>query len=351
VISLKKYLEMEIKEPHVSEPDPVELLPVCVESYRSSLQAMGESGAIACPAVGADLQQSLTELAERLTGNLSTTMLAETGIQVGEKLRQWGDRTAEHFKAKTGEVKELLLTLAQTASSVGERDVEYSSHFKQLTTRLKNISNLEDLTQVRASLVQQAAELKTYVDKMEQNSQKMVEKLKTEVSTYETKLKQAEELALRDSLTGLANRRYAEERIEGRISVGKPFCIVVIDVNGLKSVNDKHGHLAGDNLLQQFAQELRSSSRASDLVGRWGGDEFIIVMDGETAGAQVQIERIKKWVFGDYTIRPGKGTGEVKVTVDAATGLAEWKPGETLKAVVERADAEMYKEKGRSRRG
>ena len=116
MISLKKYLEMEIKEPHVSEPDPVELLPVCVESYRSSLQAMGESGAIACPAVGADLQQSLTELAERLTGNLSTTMLAETGIQVGEKLRQWGDRTAEHFKAKTGEVKELLLTLAQTAS-------------------------------------------------------------------------------------------------------------------------------------------------------------------------------------------------------------------------------------------
>jgi diguanylate cyclase len=173
-----------------------------------------------------------------------------------------------------------------------------------------------------------------------------VEKLKTEVSTYETKLKKAEELALRDALTGLSNRRNVEERIEGRIASGQVFCVAVLDVNHLKQVNDKHGHLAGDSLLQQFAQELRSSSRSTDLVGRWGGDEFIVVMDCAVSGAITQMERMQKWVFGDYTIRPGKGTGEVKVHVDAAVGLAEWQRGETLKAVIERADAEMYKNKG-----
>jgi diguanylate cyclase (GGDEF)-like protein len=345
VISLKKYLEMETEEPRTGKSDAGDLLQVSLESLRFVLRSMGESGACACPAAGSDLQQSLIKLADRLASDVSAALLAETGSQAGEQLHLWGDRTAEYLKARTAEIKDLLIVLARTAESVGERDHIYADHFNQLTTRLRTISNLEDLTQVRASLVQQATELKTYVDQMEQESHKLVDKLQTEVVTYETKLKKVEELALRDALTGLANRRLIEDQIESRIARGQPFCVVVLDLNRLKQVNDKHGHLAGDNLLQQFAQELRSSSRSSDLAGRWGGDEFLIVMDGDESGAAAQIERLEKWVFGEYTIRPGKGSGEVKVQVGAAVGLAQWQPGETLKAVVERADAEMYKQK------
>jgi|ERR1035438_4781599 diguanylate cyclase (GGDEF)-like protein len=260
-----------------------------------------------------------------------------------------GDRTAEHFKAKTAEVKELLLMLARTAESVGERDQEYNGHFQQLTSRLHTISNLEDLTQVRSSLVQQASELKTYVDKMGQDSNNLVAQLKKEVSTYETKLKKIEELARRDALTGLANRRSVEERIEARIAQVQVFCVVVLDLNKFKQVNDHYGHLGGDNLLQQFSQELRSNSRSTDLVGRWGGDEFILVMDCNATGAISQIERIKKWALGSYTIRPGKGAGEVKVLAEAAVGYAEWQLGETMKSVIDRADRAMYREKGRAR--
>jgi len=123
----------------------------------------------------------------------------------------------------------------------------------------------------------------------------------------------------------------------------------MIDVNRLKLINDKHGHLAGDSLLQQFAQELRTAMRTTDLIGRWGGDEFMVIIDGDLAGATAQIERVNKWVFGDYSIRPGKGTGEVKVHVDAAIGLTEWKAGQRLKDVVEQADAAMYKQKQKAR--
>ena len=351
MISLKKYLEMEIKDPVAGKSDQGDLLRVSVESFRFVLRSIGESGTCACPAAGAELQRSLIKLADRLANEVTAALLAETGSQAGEQLHQWGDRTAEYLKARTAEIKELLLVLARTAESVGERDHTYADHFNQLTNRLHTISNLEDLTQVRASLVQQAAELKTYVDQMEQESHKLVERLQTEVVTYETKLKKVEELALRDALTGLANRRLIEDQIESRIARGHPFCVVMLDLNGLKQINDKHGHLAGDNLLQQFAQELRSSSRSSDLAGRWGGDEFLILMDGDASGAGAQIERLEKWVFGEYTIRPGKGSGEVKANVGAAVGLAQWQPDETAKMVVDRADAEMYKQKQPMRRG
>jgi diguanylate cyclase (GGDEF)-like protein len=292
-----------------------------------------------------DLQQNLTELESRLAGDITPPLVKETDKQLTDQLQQWGEQAAAHSTAEAAEVKELLIVLAQTAASVGERDQSYTNNLNQFTTQLRAISNLQDLTHIRASLLRQATELKTYVDKMEQESQKLVTQLKTKISTYETKLKEVEDLALRDFLTGLPNRRSIGERIESRIAVGQEFCVVVVDVNQLKKVNDMHGHLAGDNLLQQFAQELRSSFRASDMVGRWGGDEFIVVAHGDATAAQAQIERMRKWVFGEYTIRPGKGTGEVKTSVDAAVGFAQWQNGETAKSLIERADAAMYAQK------
>lgn len=349
MISLKKYLEMSPEEAPAKAEELSELLTATSKAYRSALTAAGTSAVQACPPVGGDFQQNLVQIEKRLEAPLTVAAVQEAEREVAEQFELWEDRTKEFYQARTAEVKELLTMLARTAESVGERDHHYTAQFGQFTSRLKTISNLEDLTKVRASLVKEALELKSYVDKMEQDSNKLVKQLKTEVSTYETKLKEVEELALRDALTGLANRRNVERRIEARIASQQPFCAAMIDVNKLKVINDKHGHLAGDSLLQQFAQELRSAMRGTDLIGRWGGDEFMVVMDCDLAGATTQLDRLNKWVFGDYTIRPGKGTGEVKVHVDAAVGLTEWKPGQTLKEVVEHADAAMYRQKQKAR--
>ncbi len=350
MISLKKYLEMNLDKPKASKAEEAELLPAIVQAYRSALLAMGTSAVEACPPVGPDLQRSLADLAARLAGGPTVSLVKEAEGHATEQIGQWGSHTAEYFKARTNEVKELLIVLSRTAESVGVHDHRYAEQIGQFTSRLRTISNLEDLTQVRASLVREAIELKTYVDQMEDDSHKLVAQLQTEVSTYETKLKAVEELALRDSLTGLANRRNVEERIETRIAREQIFCAALLDINKLKGVNDKHGHLAGDSLLQQFAQELRSASRSTDLVGRWGGDEFIVVMDCDLPGANAQLERLRKWVFGEYTIRPGKGTGEVKVTVDAAFGVTQWQAGESLEEVIEHADTAMYKQKQLARK-
>jgi len=351
MISLKKYLDMAPEDrPSSVEPESNELLSATVESYRSALRAMANSGFRACPAVGSELQQNLASLQNRLSGNVTPELVKETEKQLEEQLQQWGGRTSEYFKAKANEVKELLIVLARTAESVGERDQRYASHFSQFTTRLQTIADLEDLTQVRASLVKGAGELKTYVDQMALDSHQSMAQLRAEVSTYETKLKAAEEMALRDALTGLPNRRNVEERLEWRIAHQQGFCVIMLDLNRFKPVNDTYGHLAGDNLLKQFSQELRSNLRGSDIAGRWGGDEFIVVLDCDLNAAKSQIERMQKWVFGDYTIQLGEGKGNLKVSVDASIGVAQWQPGETIPQLIERADAAMYKDKRMARR-
>jgi len=108
-------------------------------------------------------------------------------------------------------------------------------------------------------------------------------------------------------------------------------------------VNDAHGHLAGDDLLRQFATELRSASRSTDVIGRWGGDEFILLLECEMSSAEAQIERLAKWVCGSYKI---ESTGAVKeIAVNASIGLAAHRAGETMKELLDRADAAMYERK------
>ena len=350
MISLKKYLDMETPIPCSIEPDLAELLVTVLECYAGALLAMGKSGAQACPTAGTDLLQTLAGLGKRVSAGATTLQVKETEAQVEEQLQKWGGRTAEYFKAKTSEVKELLMVLARTAESMGEHDQRYAGGFTQLQSQLQSIAHLDDLAQVRSSLLQRASELKNHVDLMTRESKKTVTQLQAAVSTYETKLKAAEELALKDPLTGLSNRRNLEERIESRLAQKQPFCVAIFDLNDFKKINDTHGHLAGDNLLKQFGQELRSNVRGTDVVGRWGGDEFMVVMDCDLAASKSRIEVLQKWAFGDYTVRLGDGKSEVKVKVEGSVGIASWQAGQSMKQLIEIADAAMYKQKGPSRK-
>ena len=344
MISLKKYWDMSPDKPSSAPPDFNELAAIILESYRSALLAMGKSGARACPAVGSDLQQNLADLEGGLSANLTSSLVKETEAQVEEQLLQWGGRSAEYFKTKANEVKELLIVLTRAAESMGQRDQRYATHFSQFTAQLQTIADLEDLAHVRTSLVRHASELKTYVDQMTQDSRVSVAQLQAEVSTYETKLKAVEQLARQDALTGLANRRNVEENIEWRIAHERTFCIVILDLDGFKQVNDSYGHLAGDDLLKQFSREMRSNIRSTDIVGRWGGDEFIVVLDCDLNTAKTQIDRLRKWVLGEYTIQT-TDANKIKVKLDASIGVARWESGQTMQALIANADSAMYREK------
>jgi diguanylate cyclase (GGDEF)-like protein len=349
LISLKKYLDMNSQGLASAATEPDEPQSVTLESYRAVLRTIGKSAAHACPALGAKLEQKLLGLERRLAADPSPVTVKHTGKQIEIQLQEWGGRTAVHLKARADEVKELLIVLARTAESVGDRDHRYTNQFNQLTTQLKTIADLDDLTLIRSSLMKRATDLKTCVDQMARDSHHSVEQLRAEVSNYETKLKAAEHLVLKDALTGLANRRSVEERMQSNIANDQTFSVVMLDLNRFKLVNDTYGHLAGDDLLKQFASELQSNVRPGDLAGRIGGDEFMVLLASDAEGARSCIQRMQKWVFGKYTIL-GSGKEALNIEVDASIGLAEWHRGETMEEVIEQADAAMYRDKKESRK-
>jgi diguanylate cyclase (GGDEF)-like protein len=346
MISLKKYLDT-VEKGSELDLDGKALLTVTLSAYRSALLAMGGCSLDACPALGNELNRGLGELEAQLAREGTRQTVETTQTSVRQRLQDWGIGTALHYRQKAAEVKEILIVMARTAESVGARDQHCARQLDEVTTRLKKIANLEDLTEIRASIEASAAELKTSIDRMTAEGKEAVDQLRSEVATFQAKLEEAEQVASTDSLTGLRNRFSVESQIERRIEAGSAFCAAIVDIDHFKQVNDEHGHLAGDELLRQFATELRSACRSKDIVGRWGGDEFIIVLDCELPEAKTQTSRLAHWVCGSYTLHGASGT--VKLKVDASIGLADHLPGETQEALLARADAAMYQQKAASR--
>ena len=347
MISIKKYLDTTEREVLTAPLPSDDLLAIALQCYRGLLQALGKSAIQISPGLGADLDSDLKGFASGLAQQLTVPGLDHTGNQIDTRVHEWGTRTAELFRAQADVVKELMTALASTAESVGSRDDGYTNQFRDLTRRLESIADFDDLTRIRLCLATCVTELKTSVDQMARESQRMVTQLRGELSTYEERLKAVEHLALRDELTGLANRRSVEERIQRQIEGQRSFCVVILDLNQFKQVNDTHGHLVGDDLLRQFAVELQSNVRSNDLVGRLGGDEFIIVFSCGLQTAQSHIQRIREWVFGKYTVR-GVGQNPLTIPMDASIGCAEWRTGRTMQHLLSEADAAMYKDKKRS---
>jgi diguanylate cyclase (GGDEF)-like protein len=354
MISIKRYLELakNHEQPHIESSEPGErppqaLLPLTVAAYRSALVEMGNCGLDACPALGEELSKGLGKLGEKLDGEVTAQLVGETASGVRKQLESWGRRTALHYREKTGEVREMLLSMARTAESVGQRDERCASQIAEVTTRLKKIANLEDLTEIRASIEQSAVDLKTSIDRMAAEGKVAIAGLRAEVLNYQEKLEKAEQIASRDALTGVWSRLRMEGRIERSLREKAAFSVAIIDIDGFKQVNDEHGHLVGDELLKQFAAELQSACRSTEVIGRWGGDEFILLLDLGLCEAKAQTDRLREWVCGNYTVQ-GE-SGPKKLRVEASIGLAERLPKESVKALVDRADAAMYREKAMAR--
>jgi len=146
-----------------------------------------------------------------------------------------------------------------------------------------------------------------------------------------------------DLLTGIANRRIFLESLGGAISFAQrhqtPLSIIMADLDDFKSVNDTFGHNAGDRVLQAFATLLMENSREEDLIARWGGEEFIMMLPGTSATeATVFGERLRHR-FEEITF-PDSG-----IRLTASFGVAAYQPGETSTSFIDRADQALYEAK------
>ena len=155
-----------------------------------------------------------------------------------------------------------------------------------------------------------------------------------------------ERQALMDGLTGLANRRQCEESLADELArverFGGSLAVVVADLDWFKDVNDRYGHPAGDSLLRDFASLLQETLRDVDLAGRWGGEEFLLILPGTDLAGGAQVAERVRAALATRLVVTVEGTA---IPVTASFGVAAVPPARTAAEVFAAADAALYEAK------
>ena len=159
-----------------------------------------------------------------------------------------------------------------------------------------------------------------------------------------------EKHAVTDSLTGMINHEHVISELQKAINSAQleqfSLCVVMADIDHFKSVNDNYGHLAGDGVLKEVAKRIKNSLRGFDIVGRYGGEEFLLILyRAELTTARMVAERIRSRIAATPFDLP-----EALLDVTISMGVAMAKPDEMVNSLIERADKALYnaKENGRN---
>lgn len=170
------------------------------------------------------------------------------------------------------------------------------------------------------------------------------------IAALETQARKLRREATRDVLTGLSTRRHMNEAAKRMLALHSrdpsyPVALILCDVDRLKTINDRYGHIAGDAALRRLGALIRRKTRRSDMCVRFGGDEFaIFVQGGSAANAPLLAERIRE---GVSSLRlPGRARER---RVSLSFGVVRHRPGETFDGLLGRADHLLYRAKRRGR--
>jgi diguanylate cyclase (GGDEF)-like protein len=307
--------------------------------YLASILDIAETVASLCGEIGASCHDQLIRLRGRVAYHANLQTLDESRNALHSELIDFSEKARQYNNVLAEDVAKALALLAQSESAVAVRNEEYIQRLARFVEQMEQVAQSGD----RALAAGQAVELRGLVESMEQDGRDANAHLKAKLVEFQDKLREVEFLASIDPLTGVANRREFNRQLTARVSANREFCVLLFDLNTFQRVNYDHGHLCGDEILKQLGNRLSAHVRPRDFVCRWGGDEFVVILECPLQNAEVRAGEIAHLLSGPYNVvLEGR---EITVNIGVSFGVSERLPGETAEQVFQRADQGMYRHK------
>ncbi len=285
----------------MQETEQVSALQTAVTSYLSTLLALSECVAAACPEVGGQYRHRLTRLRTRLAFEPTPEAMAESTVVVEKELREYAGKTASYIAEHALELRRTIGALETIVKSFAQRQEFYGARLRQFAAQMETTPYPTDMEHLSDVVALQAASLLGCVESMNHDTQSLLTRMHGELEAVAERLRASE---VTDRLTGLMNRREMERQIELRKSSGEEPIIVVFELSG--DVRDE--------VTQQAAARLGSQFRHHDLLCRWSDYEFLVLFQGSRETAAARTEQIVPWIAGRYLLDNGES---VEIRVDA----------------------------------
>jgi diguanylate cyclase len=248
------------------------------------------------------------------------------------------------------EIQRIIDEVAKDVKVAGGQVAQHGEKLEALAGPLEHADDLAAVRHVVDFLITTTRELLHSSNYLENR----LSEVTIEVDTLRQEMVSLKAKAMTDALTGLVNRWGLEKLLFQEISqakgTGKELSIIMADIDHFKEINDTYGHLVGDNVIKMLAATLTDFVKGRDLVVRYGGEEFLVVLpDTPLVGAVTLSKKMQSFLENIKWKRKGSGKAFGKVTL--SFGVARYRPDESIEAFIHRADSALYysKQNGRNR--
>jgi diguanylate cyclase (GGDEF)-like protein len=314
-------------------------LKAALDCYLAAISDISAALVSIYPQFGSICRDRLMRLEARLAFDANPKTLEESRQTLHQTLQTFAAQAGQYTRALSDELAGALDLVARNEDSQSARHVVYVERLVDFVEQMESAVHGRDL----AKLSGQAQELRQFAESIELDTRDALGLLRAQIRSFQQQLREAELLASRDALTGIANRRELDRQLAARIDSSQPFCVLLFDLNGLGMVNNHHGHLCGDDILKQLSARLAREIRPRDFVCRWGGDEFVVILDCGLLPAQNRSAEIARCLNGEYSVSIDGQPSAIHISV--AVGVAEYQAGENREQLFQRVDESMYRQK------
>ncbi len=321
---------------------------------RAALPLAGKFALPVNPVNYAVLYEYVAGKNQALKASLDQLRASSGEISDEQMLSQYKAFVLDTDEEALNEVRQALVSvMASTRESldkVGDESQAYQDNLSAAANELQGSGDMSTATDVIAQLIDETVRMQA----TSQRLQDELAKTNDDLSKLRTEFKRVRHESMVDSLTGIQNRRAFDESLAACCQQSKsnnePMCLLLVDIDLFKKVNDRFGHVVGDAVLKRVSEAINDCVRGGDILARYGGEEFVVVlpntaMEGAERVADNICNRVRNQAM-DKTL-DGQNVGRVTVSV----GVALFHPSETEEAFVVRADTALYraKESGRNR--
>lgn len=293
------------------------------------------------------LNGQIMNVQETLSGRINYATLLDATRSLKEVI--YKQSLLKHSLAEAkARVKDMMLTVIDRLGTVAISTGDYHKKIESYSLKISNAKGIGELSHVLDDMLldtraAQEDALRSQHDMLEARQE--VQAADTRIHELEAQLAELSELAHEDQLTGSLNRRGLDEVLEREMARAErtrsPLCVALVDLDDFKKLNDTHGHLAGDGALIHLVRVVKNTLRTMDVLARFGGEEFMIVLPNTSLDDAMQtVTRVQRELTKQIFMHDNQ-----RLLITFSAGVALYQAGEEQSALIGRADAATYKAK------
>lgn len=245
-------------------------------------------------------------------------------------------------------LKQMVTSLITNIEELTDTTGEYQNKLEQYSEKISNTDDIKELNQLLVLIMDETSQMQKSTLNYRNDflaARAEVNLAQNKINQLETELFEMGEKVHEDHLTGILNRRGLDNAFERETSRSMrhqvPLCYALLDIDNFKLLNDTHGHKVGDDALVYLVESVKDTTRPEDIVSRYGGEEFVILLPNTNLEEAVQIlSRIRRNLTKKFFLHENK-----RLLVTFSAGVAQLEPGESQESIFKRADEALYRAK------